>query len=89
MKYRAIMMMGSALLAFASPAFASGSMGGGSPSVPLGQRVYMKEIACSACAFAGGLKTRDQVDMALAKINSGEISLKAVITFINRRFRGL
>lgn len=94
MRISAILVMASALLAVASPALASGSMGGGEPSIPLGQRVYMKKIVCSSCPFAGGLKTRDQVEMAIAKISSGEISMSgaeknAVITFINRRFRGL
>lgn len=94
MKILAMTLMGCCALAFASPLFASGSMGGGAPGGQLGQKVYMQKIACSGCMFAGGIKTRDQVSMVLAKINSGEIKLsgsekKAVSAFINRRFKGL
>ncbi len=85
---------GGVLLALASPVLASGSMGGGAQSGQLGQKVYLQKIACSGCPFAGGIKTRDQRSMALAKIASGEIKMtgsemKAVSTFINRRFKGL
>jgi hypothetical protein len=94
MKYIAIAIISSATLALASPVLASGSMGGGAPGGQLGQKVYMQKVACSGCPFAGGLKTRDQVNMALAKIDSGEIKMsgsekKAVTAFINRRFKGL
>ncbi len=94
MKYIAIAIMSAAALALASPVLASGSMGGGAPGGQLGQKVYTQKIACSGCPFAGGIKTRDQVNMALAKINSGEIKMngsekKAVTAFINRRFKGL
>ncbi len=80
--------------ALASPAFASGSMGGAAPNAQLGQKVYMQKIACTGCLFSGGIKTRDQVNMALAKINSGEIKMsgtekKAVTSYINRRFKAL
>jgi hypothetical protein len=94
MKYITVAIISSAALALASPVLASGSMGGGSQSGQLGQKVYLQKVACSACPFAGGLKTRDQVKMALAKIESGEIKMtgsekKAVTAFINRRFKGL
>lgn len=94
MKKLSLFVLGGAALAFASPAFASGSMGGGAQSAQLGQKVYMQKVACSGCIFAGGIKTRAQRDMALAKIASGEIKMsgsemKAVTTFINRRFKGL
>jgi hypothetical protein len=94
MKYKAIAIIASAALALTSPALASGSMGGSSPGGQLGQKVYMQKVACSGCPFAGGLKTRDQVKMALAKIDSGEIKMsgsekKAVTAFITRRFKGL
>ncbi len=94
MRKLAFFVLGGATLALASPAFASGSMSGGAQSGQLGQKVYMQKVACSGCPFAGGIKTRDQKTMALTKIESGEIKLngsemKAVTTFINRRFKGL
>lgn len=76
-----------------SPAFASGSMGGGAQSsAQYGQSVYMRKVACKSCAFPGGVGNGDQAAMALAKIESGEIALsmrekRAVVDFINRRFR--
>ncbi len=94
MKQLTLVLVSGMAFALASPVLASGSMGGGSQSAQLGQRVYMQKIACSGCPFAGGLKSRDQVDAALAKIESGEIKMsggekKAVATFISRRFKGL
>lgn len=94
MKYSVFAIISGATLALASPVLASGSMGGSAPGGQLGQKVYMQKVACSGCPFAGGLKTRDQVNMALAKINSGEIKMsgsekKAVTAFINRRFKEL
>ncbi len=90
----AFVILSSATFALASPALASGSMGGGAQSGQLGQKVYMQKVACSGCPFAGGIKTSDQKNMALTKISSGEIKMnasemKAVKMFINRRFKGL
>ncbi len=90
----AFVVFGGATLALVSPVLASGSMGGGAQSGQLGQKVYMQKVACSGCLFSGGIKTRDQKNMALTKIQSGEIKMtgsemKAVTTFINRRFKGL
>ena len=80
-------------MAAGSPAIASGSMGSGAQSAAQhGQSVYMRKIACKSCAFPGGISNADQAAMALAKIESGEIALsmrdkRAVVDFINRRFR--
>ena len=94
MKRLTLALVSGAMLTLTAPAFASGSMGGGAQSAQLGQRVYMQKIACSGCPFAGGLKSREQVNAALAKIESGEIRMsgaekKAVTAFISRRFKGL
>ena len=94
MKQLTLALVSGMALTLASPVLASGSMGGGSQSAQLGQRVYMQKIACSGCLFADGLKSRDQVNAALAKIENGEIKMsgaekKAVTAFIGRRFKGL
>ncbi len=94
MRTLAIALVSGATLTLASPALASGSMGGSAPGGQLGQKVYLQKVACSGCPFAGGITTRDQKNMALSKISNGEIKLsgaemKAVTTFINRRFKGL
>lgn len=94
MRNLAIVFFCGVTLALTSPVLASGSMGGGAPGGQMGQKVYMQKVACSGCPFAGGIKTREQVNMALAKIDSGEIKMsasekKAVTAFIDRRFKEL
>lgn len=74
---------------------ASGSIGGGAQSgMRLGQSVYARKIACNSCKFPGGLRDDAQVMSAKAMIESGEIMLsatekRAVVAFINKRFKGM
>jgi hypothetical protein len=83
-----------ASLAPTTPAFASGSMGGGANSgMKLGQSVYARKIACKSCKFPGGLKGQDQVRSALSMIDNGQVALsaaeaKAVKDYITKRFKG-
>jgi len=94
MKNSVLAILSCAAVALASSALASGSTASAAPVGQLGQRVYQQKVACTDCAFAGGIKTRDQLTMALAKIESGEIEMsdaekEAVTVFINGRFKGL
>lgn len=97
-KKMAINLLGLALaVAPISGALASGTIGGGNSaqnSARLGQSVYARKIACKSCMFPGGLTSMESVKSALMKIESGAIALTAneraaVISYINRRFKGM
>lgn len=94
MQSRLFVLASCVTFALATPAFASGSLGGALQGRQLGQKVFTQKVACPRCPYAGGLKTRDQVSAAIAQIEKGEIKMsgserRAVIEFINRRFKRL
>jgi hypothetical protein len=56
-----------------------------------GRYIYKRQLACKKCAYPGGIKSQEQADEAIGRINSGEIVMPqdkkdAVVSFLQNRF---
>jgi hypothetical protein len=86
-----------ALVLLQSPAFASGSIGGGAPRAEKrayseGKQLYLKQIACDSCVMPGGVTTAEQAQGLIEKLkndyaNLSEKQRQRVTSYLQRRFK--